>query len=101
MRYRKYDNMLTGAGAGLILPLLTLGILVFIFQEMTRMGLISEKKLTEGFRIRTLSLLSIAVNLILVKYFQNRRAFRAIRGITIPTFIYIVLWIIYFSGEIL
>ncbi len=90
-----------GILCGLLLPLLTFLVLYIIFQEFSSMNLVSTEGFSEGFRFRTLSLIGIASNAILLQYFRKRYAFNTVRGITIPTFIYIIAWLIYFSTQIL
>ncbi|HLT92985.1 MAG TPA: hypothetical protein VKZ56_00415 [Membranihabitans sp.] len=98
---KRYDNLFVGMVAGTLVPILTFFLLYVIFAELSQLGIISEEGFSPDFRIRTLSLVSIATNVILVKYFQNRFAHHAVRGAVFPTFVYIIGWIIYFINFLL
>jgi len=76
-------------------------LLYVVFDELSQLGIISDEGFSDDFRIRTIALVSIGSNAILVRYFQNRYAYRAVRGVVFPTFVYIIGWIIYFSSVLL
>lgn len=101
MMNKKYDRISAGALAGTVVPLFSFGLLYFLFEELTHLGILSGEGFSQSFRVRTLSLLGIATNMILVRYFQNRFAYRAVRGVVFPTFLYIIIWIVYFSSILL
>ena len=92
---RQYDRVVIGIVAGTVLPILAFLILYVIFAELSQLGIISDEGFSPDFRIRTISLVSIGTNVILVRYFQNRYAYQAVRGVVFPTFIYIIAWIVY------
>lgn len=98
---RRYDKLIVGALAGTLVPMLTFAILYIIFDELSQLEIISDAGFSEDFRIRTISLVSIGANVILVRYFQNRYAHNAVRGVVIPTFVFIITWIFYFSSILL
>lgn len=101
MRRRKSDNIFVGIIAGILVPAITFGVLSWIWYELSEMDLLSDADFSPGFRIRTLGLLSIGANLILVRYFQNRHAHQVVRGVLIPTFLFVIFWIIYFARILL
>ena len=86
---------------GTLVPLITFGILYIVFEELSRSGIVSDEGFSTGFRLRTISLVSIAANVILVRYYQNRYAYQAVRGVIFPTFILVIVWIIYYSNILL
>lgn len=94
----RFDTILVGVVTGTVVPIVTFFILYVVFEELTQLGIISSEGFSEGFRVRTLSLVSIGANVILVRYFQNRYAFKSVRGVVFPTFVYIIGWIFYFSS---
>ena len=98
---RRYDRVVVGMIAGSILPVVTFVVLYVIFAELNKLGIISREGLTTDFRIRTISLVSIGANVVLVKYFQNRYAYRAVRGVVFPTFVFIIAWILYYLNFLL
>ncbi len=90
-----------GVLTGALVPALTFGLLYVVFDELSQLDIISGEGFSSGFRIRTISLVSIGVNAVLIRYYQNRFAFKAVRGVVVPTFAYIIAWIIYFSSILL
>lgn len=98
---RRYDKMIVGVLAGTLIPLLAFAVLYIIFDELSQLEIISDAGFSDDFRIRTISLVSIGANVILVRYFQNRYAHNAVRGVVIPTFVFIIIWIFYFSSILL
>ncbi len=98
MMNKKYDKISIGALAGMVVPVLVFGLLFILFEELNQLDVISDEGFSPGFRLRTISLVSIGANAILVRFFQNRYAFQAVRGVVFPTFVYIIVWIVYFSS---
>ena len=98
---RQYDKISVGILTGVLVPVVTFCILYVVFEELSQLDIISNEGFSAGFRLRTLSLVSIGANVILVRYFQNRYAFQAVRGVVFPTFVFIIGWIIYFSSILL
>jgi hypothetical protein len=101
MTNKGYDKVVIGALTGVLVPVLAFGMLYVIFDELSQLDLLSNEGFSAGFRMRTISLVSIGVNAVLIRYYQNRFAFNAVRGVVIPTFAYIIAWIIYFSSILL
>lgn len=93
--------MYVGVITGTLVPLITFAILYIVFEELSRLDIVSDEGFSTGFRLRTISLVSIAANVILVRYFQNRYAYQAVRGVVFPTFILVIVWIIYYSNILL
>ncbi|MBY5960212.1 hypothetical protein KUV50_18810 [Membranicola marinus] len=98
---RRYDKVVVGALAGTVVPIFAFVVLYMIFQELSERGLMSDAGFSDDFRIRTIALVSIGVNVVLVRYFQKRYAHHAVRGVVFPTFVFIIAWIIYFSSVLL
>jgi len=98
---RRYDRLGIGVLTGAVVPALAFGLLYVVFDELSQLDILSDEGFSSGFRIRTISLVSIGMNAVLIRYYQNRFAYKAVRGVVIPTFIYIISWIIYFSSILL
>lgn len=98
---RRYDKVWVGVCAGTLLPIVVFLLLYVVFSELSQLGIISEEGFSPGFRLRTISLVGIGSNVVLVRYFQNRYAYHAVRGLVIPTFVYIIGWIIYYLNILL
>ena len=83
------NNINIGIGLGLLIPIIGFG----IFVGLTHLGL--------PFRIRTLAVMSICLNLITLRLFQARRANESIRGITLATVGLAIIWLIYYYQNIM
>lgn len=95
--------MIIGFAIGATTPVLGYILISFIFEQLTDSGLMGE--LGSSFSVlkrqRTLAVLAIASNLIPFQLFKNKRKYDHMRGLVITTFIYAIVWIIYFWDSIL
>ncbi len=85
---------------GFILPLLGFGLLYGIFALLDQEGMVSNVGLSKDFRQRTIGIVAIGLNAILMNRFQKNRATESMRGIVIITFVYVVLWLYFFRSSI-
>jgi predicted tellurium resistance membrane protein TerC len=83
------NNLQIGIGLSLILVILVFSILNGITQIASL-----------AFKIRTLALISICFNMLLVRQFRKNRAGESIRGVVLTTVGLSVLWIVWFGAEI-
>lgn len=98
---RRYDKVSVGVLTGTVVPVMVFIVLYFVFEELSKMDILSGEGYSDDFRIRTIALVSIGANAILVRYYQNRFAYHAVRGVVFPTFVLIIAWIYYFSNVLL
>lgn len=85
---------------GFIAPLLGFGALYGIFALLDQEGAVSDIGLSKDFRLRTIGIVSIGLNAILMNRFQKNRATESMRGIVIITFVYVVVWLYFFRNSI-
>lgn len=97
MREMKYDRFITGFIVGILVPIAAYGILLTIYDLMVEMALTG----SEGFRERSLALFALCFNLLPFHYFRRRYMDNAMRGMIIPTMIYVGLWIYFFGRHLL
>jgi hypothetical protein len=83
------NNLQIGIGLSLILAILVFSIL----NGITQMASLA-------FKIRTLALISVCSNMLLVRQFRKNRAGESIRGVVLTTVGLSVLWIVWFGAEI-
>ena len=97
------SNILIGFAFGACIPVLGYILIAFIFEQLTAYGLLGELGTSMGFvkRMRTIGVLAIATNLIPFQYFKKKRKGEEMRGIVIATFIYAVIWIVYYWNSII
>ena len=85
----KKNNLNIGIGLGILVPLLIFGILTSI----VNMG-------GWAFKLRTIALISLCFNMLIMRFFRKNRAAESIRGITLATVGLSAVWLIYFGQEI-
>lgn len=93
---RKYDRFITGFIVGIMVPIAAYGILLTVYDLLVETVLTG----SQGFRERSLALFALCFNLLPFHYFRRRHMDNAMRGMIIPTMIYVVLWV-YFYGRYL
>ncbi len=82
------NNLNIGAGVGLLLPIVVFGVLFGIVQ----MGL--------PLKMRTIALIGICANMLLMRPFRRNRAGDSIRGVVFATCALAALWIFNFYQDI-
>ncbi len=82
---------------GFALPLVAFGLLYLLFKGLEAQGWVSTEGFRPKFRERTLSIIAIGLNALLLNYYQKRRATNTMRGIAIATFIFVTIWLVLFS----
>jgi len=95
------NSIWIGIGVGLVLPFVGYAILLEIYDYLEGIGLLRRTGFSPTFRQRTLMVMSICLNLIPFNIFQRRKYTDTMRGLVIPTAIYVVLWLFYFGSYIL
>ena len=84
------NDLFLGIGLGIFLPML-----VFFFM----FGITEFAHLP--FKTRTLSLISICTNLLLLRFYGKMRALQTSNGVMYATFFLAVVWILWFYEEII
>ena len=94
----KQNTIKTGVIIGILLPLTVLGILLGGFYLIDQSGILDNvMSMSPYFRERTLTLVAIASNAIPMNLYNKLRYTQTIRGIVFPTFLFIGIWLFYFS----
>ena len=96
------SNVLIGFAMGATIPVIGFAVIQYIFDWMMDAGIIGALGSPHSVvkRIRTIAVLAIALNLIPFQIYKGRRSSDTMRGVLIATFIYAVIWIIYFWDSI-
>ncbi|RMG82796.1 MAG: hypothetical protein D6714_10795 [Bacteroidetes bacterium] len=95
------NDIKAGLALGIVVPLVGFAVLYGLFSALGSMGIMSEEGLSPNFRLRTTAILAIALNAWVLNKFQARRATNSMRGVMIPTFVYVAAWLIFFAKNIL
>ena len=93
----KQDHILIGIGIGIVIPIMGYGILLTLYDTLDQYGLLDGTGFSDNFRIRTLALVAICLNIIVIQFFMKRYANRSMRGVLLSTFVLAAIWIFYFK----
>jgi hypothetical protein len=100
MRY-KYDKLWIGLVAGLVVPFVGYALLLMVLEQLGAVESFRDARLNFDFRVRTIAILALALNLLPLRVFRRNRANAGIRGLVLATFLYAGLWFYYFGRELL
>jgi len=91
------NHILTGLIPGILLPLCLYALLYAGFGLLETEGAASGKGLSANFRIRTLAIVALAINVLLIQMFKKRRWEDAMRGVVVATGLLAMIWLIKFG----
>jgi hypothetical protein len=97
----KKDSVWTGIALGFVVPMITYGLLFLIYSFMDSIGVFSDVGFAEDFRTRTLGLISICANLVLMQRYRKSYRNETIRGILISSMLWVAVWFFIFGIKIL
>ncbi len=98
----KKDSVWIGMSVGLLLPVVVYSILRIIYELLDTLGWLSDVGFAEDFRTRTLALVSICSNLILMQTFRKSyHQYETIRGILVSSMILVGIWFWKFGFKML
>lgn len=89
-----------GLAIGTLLPAIGFGVLWGLFYLSDQLELSGAFELSEDFRLRTLSIVAIGLNILPMNRFQKLRAEKVMRGILIATGVLVIVWIAIFKDSI-
>ncbi len=84
------NNLNIGIGLGMLLPIVVFGLLSSF---ISLLGL--------PFKTRTLALIAICLNMLIVQMFRKNRANESIRGVVLATVVMAFVWFGWFYEEIM
>jgi hypothetical protein len=91
--WEQYDSLIFGIIVGFLLPFVGLAILMMINEQLAALKIQSGNGTFDGLAERTVRLLAICLNLIPFNIFSKRRMLPSMRGIFLPTILYIGIWL--------
>ncbi|MBL7780423.1 MAG: hypothetical protein JNM22_04330 [Saprospiraceae bacterium] len=97
---QKQNKIWVGLLTGILFPALAFILLYQIFSILEKLGAVSNKGFSPNFRERTLAIISIAVNMILINLYRRRRWELAMRGIVIATSILAFVWVFVYGVKL-
>jgi len=102
MRRSEYDTFLIGFVIGACAPVLSFIIIEQIFNLLENMNLVAENEgLTSARRERSMYLFSIVACVIPVQILQKKKWDYALRGMMIPIFLYIAMWLFQYGSYLM
>ena len=98
----KKDSVWVGLAVGVILPLCVYGILLLLYQFLDAIGVLSDVGFAEDFRTRTLALVAICANIIMMQTFRKRHfQHETIRGVLVASMVLVGIWFWLFGYKML
>jgi hypothetical protein len=95
------NSLPLGLAIGILLPLAGFGILYLLYQGLDMLGVVSSEGLSHNFRLRTIGIVAIALNALPMNRAFKKRLTQTMRGITIATFVFVVIWLVFFGRSVL
>ena len=97
----KRNTILTGIILGILLPLAGFWIIKGLFVFFTNIGWFDPNGFSESWRLRTISLLAICLNIFPFNWYRKNRFDESMRGLIFPTTLFVIIWVIRFQDAIL
>lgn len=95
------NELWVGLLLGILFPSLVFILLYQIFNMLEISGAASSTGFSPNFRERTLAIVAIAVNLILLNLYRNRRWDLAMRGVVIATSVLAFVWVLRYGVKLI
>jgi hypothetical protein len=94
------NHVLVGLGIGLAIPIISYALILTILEGIDSMAGFSQVILAQAIKPRTLALIAICVNILIMQYYKKMRAEESMRGVFIAVGILAIAWIAKYGGEI-
>lgn len=99
IKFFQRDRWINGFGIGLFFPIVLFATLLYLLESINMVS-VSSQTGTPGFKPRTLALIALCINLILMQGFKRLRWTQSMRGMAVSTLVCVVLWLYKYSGEL-
>lgn len=99
MFYQK-NNVFIGLIVGLALPIIAYALILTILESIDAYAGFSQVEFAKALKPRTLALVAICINVLIMQYYKKLRAEESMRGIFIAVGILAIAWIAKYIGEI-
>ena len=96
----KKNALWVGLIVGLVIPFVGYALLLTLVDQLEQLGFMSQEGFSPTFRRRTLTVIAICLNIIPLNLYNRMQMLESMRGIVLPTAIYVIAWIIYFGPYI-
>lgn len=92
--------MITGMLSGTLLPIVAYALFILLQDTLVNTGVMPQEWGVSKSLERTIGILAICSNLLLIHYFNNNRSTNAMRGLIFPTIAFVVIWFIRYGREL-
>ncbi len=93
------NHVIVGLIIGLIIPIIGYALLLSLLEIIDNNAGFSQVELAKAIKPKTLALLSICINILIMQYYRRLRAEESMRGIFIAVGILAIAWIAKFWAE--
>ncbi|MEP7323435.1 MAG: hypothetical protein ABI761_16030 [Saprospiraceae bacterium] len=100
IRVFKEDKWIHGLIVGLFIPVVLFAGLIYLFESLGLMTMDQGDQTIHILRPRTLSLIALCINALVMQVFKSLRWDQSMRGLAVATFICVILWLLKYSKEI-
>ncbi|HQW11989.1 MAG TPA: hypothetical protein PK076_08940 [Saprospiraceae bacterium] len=94
------DSLTLGIVTGVIFPVVGYGLLLLIKESLIKGGVLPPIYDTMTSITRTIGVLAICFNLILIQVFNARRYDKSIRGLVFPTLLFVLIWFYMYGSHL-
>ena len=95
------NNVSIGIALGIIVPFLAYTVQFTLLSWFEKLHVASSDGMAINFKTRTVYMIALCSNALLVAFYQRRRASETVRGLTFVTIALAFIWFLYFGYEIL
>lgn len=100
VRIFKQDRWLNGILGGIFLPIVLFAGMIYLFESLGLLTMEQSNQVIHILRPRTLALVALCANVILMQTFKSLRWDQSMKGIAIATFICVALWLLKYYHEL-
>jgi hypothetical protein len=93
------NHVLVGLLVGLAMPIIGYALILTLLETIDSVAA-SNLELAKALKTRTLALISICINILIMQYYKKQRAEESMRGIFIAVGILAIGWIVKFGTEV-
>ncbi len=94
------NHVLVGLGIGLAIPIVAYALILTLFEGIDNMAGFTNVELAKAIKPRTIALMAICVNILVMQYYRRLRAEESMRGIFVAVGICAIAWVAKYGAEI-
>lgn len=86
------NSFITGIVVGAVWPIVIYGLLLFLFDTLIKMGLLDPMRISTDLKQRTLPLVALCSNALVMQYLHKKNWTETMRGLVFPTLLFAGIW---------